>query len=39
MVGKRGGVHTLVVDGLIVVEDAHMTTIDEAALWSERNAR
>ena len=33
------GVHTVVVDGRIVVEDGHMTTIDEAALWSEAQRR
>jgi cytosine/adenosine deaminase-related metal-dependent hydrolase len=29
------GVHTVVVDGSIVVEDGHMTTVDEDALWAE----
>jgi len=29
------GVHTVVVDGAIVVEDSRMTTIDEDALWAE----
>ena len=33
------GVHTVVVDGRIVVEDGHMTMIDEAALWSEAQRR
>jgi 5-methylthioadenosine/S-adenosylhomocysteine deaminase len=29
------GVHTVVVDGAVVVEDGHCTTIDEAKLWSD----
>jgi cytosine/adenosine deaminase-related metal-dependent hydrolase len=33
------GVHTVVVDGRVVVEDGHMTTIDEAALWAEAQRR
>ncbi|MFK8024211.1 MAG: amidohydrolase family protein [Ilumatobacter sp.] len=33
------GVHTVLVDGRIVVEDGHMTTIDESALWSEAQRR
>ena len=32
------GVHTVVVDGAIVVEDGRMTTIDEDALWAEAQA-
>ena len=28
------GVHTVLVDGRIVVEDGHMTTLDEAGLWA-----
>ena len=32
------GVHTVVVDGAVVVDDGHMTTIDEAALWAEAQA-
>jgi 5-methylthioadenosine/S-adenosylhomocysteine deaminase len=27
------GVHTVIVDGAVVVEDGHCTTIDEAKLW------
>ncbi len=30
-----GGVHTVLVDGKIVVEDGHCTTIDEAKLWAD----
>lgn len=33
------GVHTVVVDGRIVVEDGHVTTIDESALWAEAQRR
>jgi 5-methylthioadenosine/S-adenosylhomocysteine deaminase len=33
------GVHTVVVDGRVVVEDGRMTTIDEAALWREAQRR
>jgi 5-methylthioadenosine/S-adenosylhomocysteine deaminase len=33
------GVHTVVVDGRVVVEDGHMTTLDEAALWVEAQRR
>lgn len=33
------GVHTVVVDGRVVVEDGHMTTIDEDALWREAQVR
>lgn len=33
------GVHTVVVDGRIVVEDGHMTMIDEASLWIEAQRR
>ena len=33
------GVHTVVVDGRIVVEDGHSTMIDEAALWVEAQRR
>jgi cytosine/adenosine deaminase-related metal-dependent hydrolase len=29
------GVHTVVVDGAVVVEDGHCTTIDEERLWAE----
>ena len=29
------GVHTVVVDGAIVVEDGHCTTIDEPRLWAD----
>lgn len=29
------GVHTVVVDGLVVVADGHCTTIDEERLWAE----
>jgi 5-methylthioadenosine/S-adenosylhomocysteine deaminase len=32
------GVHTVVVDGAVVVEDSRMTTIDEDALWGEAQA-
>lgn len=28
------GVHTVLVDGRVVVEDGHVTTLDEAALWA-----
>lgn len=33
------GVHTVIVDGRVVVEDSRMTTIDEAALWAEAQRR
>ncbi|MFN3257331.1 MAG: amidohydrolase family protein [Ilumatobacter sp.] len=33
------GVHTVVVDGRVVVEDGRMTTIDESALWREAQRR
>ncbi len=33
------GVHTVVVDGRVVVEDGRMVTIDEAALWAEAQQR
>lgn len=33
------GVHTVVVDGRVVVEDGHMTGIDERALWTEAQRR
>jgi cytosine/adenosine deaminase-related metal-dependent hydrolase len=33
------GVHTVVVDGQVVVEDGHLTTIDEDALWAEAQWR
>jgi cytosine/adenosine deaminase-related metal-dependent hydrolase len=33
------GVHTVVVDGRVVVEDGHLTTIDEHALWAEAQQR
>lgn len=33
------GVHTVVVDGRIVVEDGHSTQIDEEALWAEAQRR
>ena len=29
------GVHTVLVDGKVVVEDGHCTTIDEAKLWAD----
>ncbi len=29
------GVHTVMVDGKIVVEDGHCTTVDEAKLWAD----
>lgn len=29
------GVHTVVVDGAVVVEDGRMTTLDEEALYAE----
>jgi len=29
------GVHTVLVDGAVVVEDGHCTTIDEAKLWAD----
>lgn len=29
------GVHTVLVDGRVVVEDGHCTTIDEAKLWAD----
>lgn len=33
------GVHTVVVDGSVVVEDGRLTTIDEAELWAEAQRR
>jgi cytosine/adenosine deaminase-related metal-dependent hydrolase len=30
-----GGVHTVMVDGKVVVEDGHCITIDEAKLWAD----
>jgi 5-methylthioadenosine/S-adenosylhomocysteine deaminase len=33
------GVHTVLVDGRIVVEDGHCTTIDEAKLWADAQQR
>jgi cytosine/adenosine deaminase-related metal-dependent hydrolase len=33
------GVHTVIVDGRVVVEDGHTTTIDEDALWVEAQRR
>ncbi|MEL6891197.1 MAG: amidohydrolase family protein [Actinomycetota bacterium] len=33
------GVHTVIVDGDVVVEDGRMTTIDEDALWAEAQQR
>lgn len=33
------GVHTVVVDGRVVVDDYRMTGIDEAALWAEAQQR
>lgn len=33
------GVHTVIVDGRIVVEDGHSTMIDEDALWGEAQRR
>lgn len=32
------GVHTVLVDGRVVVEDGHVTGIDEAALWRQAQA-
>jgi cytosine/adenosine deaminase-related metal-dependent hydrolase len=29
------GVHTVIIDGAVVVEDGHCTTIDEAKLWAD----
>jgi cytosine/adenosine deaminase-related metal-dependent hydrolase len=29
------GVHTVIIDGTVVVEDGHCTTIDEAKLWAD----
>ncbi len=29
------GVHTVIVDGAVVVEDGHCTTVDEERLWAE----
>ena len=33
------GVNTVLVDGRIVVEDGHCTTIDEAKLWADAQQR
>lgn len=33
------GVHTVLVDGRVVVEDGHCTTIDEAKLWADAQQR
>ena len=33
------GVHTVIVDGDVVVEDGHMTRIDEPSLWAEAQRR
>ena len=33
-----GGVHTVMVDGKVVVENGHCTTIDEDKLWSDAQA-
>lgn len=33
------GVHTVLVDGRVVVEDGHCTTIDEAKLWADVQQR
>jgi cytosine/adenosine deaminase-related metal-dependent hydrolase len=33
------GVHTVLVDGRVVVEDGHCTTIDEGRLWAEAQRR
>ena len=35
VVGRRAGVHTVLVDGRVVVEDYRCTTIDEDALWAQ----